>query len=196
MSLLSAITLGLAACGGGSTKDPQLPTGGEQGAAGGEGSSGTTGGVAPAPVQAQGHPSNDLIDRHVLFGNPERANVQISPNGKFLSWLAPKDGVLNVFVAPVGKLGEAKAVTADSTRPVRQYFWAFDNQHLLYLQDTGGDENFHLHRVALATGQVTDLTPLPKVRVQVIGLSYKKPGQILIGLNDRDPAVQIGRAHV
>jgi dipeptidyl aminopeptidase/acylaminoacyl peptidase len=131
--------------------------------------------AAPPPVVASGNPSNNLIDRRTLFGNPERTNVQISHDGKFLSWLAPKDGVLNVFVAPVGKLGEARAVTADTTRPVRQYFWAF--------------ENFHLHRITLADGKVTDLTPMPKVRVQIVALSHRKPGTILIGLNDRDPAV-------
>lgn len=176
----------LAACGGGSKKDAQTPASPD-----GLASSAPTGGSAapapPAPPPAVGRPSNDLIDRKVLFGNPERAGVQISPDGKFLSWLAPKDGVLNVFVAPAGKLAEAKAVTADATRPVRQYFWAFDGQHLLYLQDKGGDENFHLFRVKVATGEVADLTDLPKVRVQVINLSHKKPGSVLVGLNDRDP---------
>ena len=144
---------------------------------------------AVSPPVAKGNPSADLIDRRVLFGNPARTNVQISHDGKFLSWLAPKDGVLNVFVAPVDKLEAAHPVTADTTRPVRTYFWAFDNKHLLYLQDTGGDENFHLHRVSLADGKVTDLTPMPKVRVQVLGLSHRKPGIVLVGLNDRDPAV-------
>jgi dipeptidyl aminopeptidase/acylaminoacyl peptidase len=176
----------VAACGGGGSKDPVAPgPGGE--AAGGAAGAGAA--AAPTPAPAVGNPSNELIDRRVLFGNPERANVQISPNGKFVSWLAPKDGVLNVFVAPVGKLEEAKAVTADSTRPVRQYFWAYDNQHLLYMQDTGGDENFHVHRVAVATGEVTDLTPLPKVRAQIVHVSSRKPGSILVSLNDRDPSL-------
>lgn len=146
--------------------------------------------VAPAtaPV-AKGNPSNSLIDRRVLFGNPERANVQISHDGKYVSWLAAKDGVLNVFVAPSDRLEAARAVTADATRPVRIYTWAYDNKHLLYLQDAGGDENFHLHRVSVADGKVTDLTPIPKVRVQLQGLSHRKPGTVLVGLNDRDPTV-------
>src|SRR5882757_3330364 len=78
---------------------------------------------ASAPAKAEGHPSNDLIPRAVVFGNPERAGVQISPDGKQLSWLAPKDGVLNVWVAPVGKLDQAKPVTSDTARPIRQYLW-------------------------------------------------------------------------
>lgn len=146
--------------------------------------------VAPAaaPV-AKGNPSSTLIDRRVLFGNPERTNVQISHDGKYVSWLAAKEGVLNVFVAPSDQLDRARAVTADATRPVRIYTWAYDNKHLLYLQDAGGDENFHLHRVSVADGKVTDLTPIPKVRVQLQGLSHRKPGAVLVGLNDRDPTV-------
>ena len=147
--------------------------------------------AAPVPPPAPaGRPSSALIDRRLLFGNPQRAGVKISPDGKFLSWTAPKDGVMNVFVAPIGKsgeLGEARAVTADATRPVRSYFWAYDKKHLLYLQDTGGDENFHVHRVSVADGKVTDLTPLPNVRAEVVGVSKRKPNQVLIALNDRDP---------
>ncbi len=173
----------VAACGGGGSKDPVAP-----GPGGDPGAPGPAGEVAgPGPAAAVGNPSNELIDRRILFGNPERANVQMSHDGKWLSWLAPKDGVMNIFVAPVGKVAEAKVVTADSKRPVRQYVWAYDNQHLIYLQDVGGDENFHLHRVKVATGEVTDLTPLPKVRATIVHLSHKKPGSILVGLNDRDP---------
>src|SRR5215475_893055 len=96
-----------------------------------------------------GRPDPTLVPRSVLFGNPERAAVQISPDGKHLSWLAPVDGVLNVWVAPIDKLDAAKPITNDTTRPIRQYFWAFDNRHVLYIQDAGGDENFHLFRTSI-----------------------------------------------
>src|SRR5688572_26421841 len=84
--------------------------------------SGAASGTEGAPAPAVGTPSNDLIPREVFFGNPERQNVQISPDGKHLSWLAPKDGVMNIWVAPIGELGKAQAITADATRPVREYF--------------------------------------------------------------------------
>jgi dipeptidyl aminopeptidase/acylaminoacyl peptidase len=146
--------------------------------------------VDPKPVVvATGTPSTDVIDRKIIFGNPDKTNVQISPDGKYVSWLAPKDGVLNVWVAPADKLADAKPVTVDSTRPVRQYFWAYDKKHLLYLQDKGGDENFHVHRVSVADGKTTDVTPIEGVRAQVIGLSHRKPNQILVGLNDRDKEI-------
>ncbi|HTR50088.1 MAG TPA: S9 family peptidase [Kofleriaceae bacterium] len=141
-----------------------------------------------APPVATGKPRNDLIPRSVVFGNPERANVQISHDGKHLSWVAAKDGVLNVWVAPIDKLDAAKPITSDPTRPVRQYFWSFDNKHVLYLQDTAGDENWHVFRADL-DGKTADLTPFKGARTEVLGLSEKKPNQIVVGINDRDPQV-------
>ncbi len=145
--------------------------------------------TAPEPLVRQGHPKSGLIPRAVLFGNPERTFVQLSPDGKYLSWLAPSKGVLNVWVAPVQDLARAKAVTADETRPVFDYFWAFDGQHLLYLQDNAGDENFHLYRVDLKSAKVRDLTPLPGVRAMPYPPSPRKPNTLLVGLNARDPKV-------
>ncbi len=183
---MTAAALALSACGTAKPPEPAPPTVAEAAPATAPAPTPTP--VPPTPT-AKGRPSTDLIDRKVLFGNPSRARVTISPDGKLLAWLAPKDGVLNVFVAPVGKLDQARAVTADTTRPVRVYYWAFDNQHLLYQQDVGGNENFHLFRVSLADGKTTDLTPGEKVRAEVIGLSHRKPGAMLMSSNERDPAV-------
>jgi dipeptidyl aminopeptidase/acylaminoacyl peptidase len=179
-----------AACGGGGKKDATGPAGSGDVVASGGSTAGTADDVSSGDVEraATGTPSKDLIDRKVLFGNPERNAPQISPDGKHLAWIAPKDGVMNVWVAPIGDLNQARPVTADATRPVRQYFWTYDNRHLLYLQDTGGDENFHLWRVDLtADDKVTDLTPMKNTRVQVLGVSWRKPNVVIVGLNDRDP---------
>ncbi|HEY0255664.1 MAG TPA: hypothetical protein VGC41_29245, partial [Kofleriaceae bacterium] len=142
-----------------------------------------------APPAAVGHPKDDLIPRTALFGNPDRANVQISPDGKQLSWLAAKDGVLNVWVAPIGKLDQAKAVTSDTKRPVRSYTWAYTSKHLIYSQDAGGDENFHLFRVDLGDGKITDLTPYDKATASIAGNDETTPTKIAIQVNDRDPKV-------
>lgn len=143
---------------------------------------------APTPV-AKGNPREDLIPRAVLFGNPERTGVQLSPDGKTLSWLAPKDGVLNVWIAPVGKLDQARAITNDTVRPIRTYFWAFTSKHILYQQDSGGDENFHVFRADLADGKVTDLTPFKGARAGISELSEKFPTTVIATINDRDPQV-------
>src|SRR6185312_7655753 len=141
------------------------------------------------PPPAVGHPDPNLIPRSVLFGNPERTRVEISPDGKQLAWLAPKDGVLNIWVAPIGKLDQAKAVTSETKRPIRGYSWAYTNKHILYQQDNGGDENFHVFRVDLADGKTTDLTPYPKSRASIDGLADSAPNTIAVSINDRDPKV-------
>ncbi|HEY2127989.1 MAG TPA: S9 family peptidase [Streptosporangiaceae bacterium] len=133
----------------------------------------------------------ELIPRRVLFGNPERVLPQISPDGSRLAWVAPHEGVLNVWVAPVGDDGvdwsAAQVVTEDADRGIRMYAWAHDGRHLLYLQDTGGDENWRLHDVDLSTMQRRDLTPFEGVRTELIAAEKKFPTEILIGLNRDNP---------
>ena len=128
----------------------------------------------------------ELIPRDALFGNPERAGVQISPDGKYLSWIAPLEGVMNVWVAPANDLAAARAVTDDQARGIRNYFWSYRPDTLLYLRDSGGDEDFHLYAVDLASNQSRDLTPFAKTTAQVAGVSPTRPDSILVGMNDRD----------
>jgi dipeptidyl aminopeptidase/acylaminoacyl peptidase len=128
-----------------------------------------------------------LIERAKLFGNPVKANGQISPDGKWLSWTAPRDGVLNIWVAPVSNPEAAKPLTSERERPVRQYFWAPDSTQILFIQDKGGDENFLLYGVDVATAKQTTLTPFQKTRVEVVGISNRHKDRILVGLNNRDP---------
>src|SRR5687767_2622066 len=84
-----------------------------------------------------------VIPRTALFGNPEKAQARLSPDGRYISFIAPKDGVLNVWVGPRADPSAAKPMTSDTKRGIRQHFWAYDNKHVLYIQDVGGDENFH-----------------------------------------------------
>jgi dipeptidyl aminopeptidase/acylaminoacyl peptidase len=128
-----------------------------------------------------------LIERQKLFGNPSRAQGRLSPDGKWLAYIAPRDGVLNVWVAPVAAPDKARALTAEKTRPIRGYFWAPDSQSILYVNDKGGDENFLLYSVAVAGGDAKTITPFEKTQVQVIGVSNHVKDRILIGLNNRDP---------
>ena len=128
----------------------------------------------------------ELIPREALFGNPERANVQMSPDGKYLSWVAAVDGVLNVWIAPAGDPSQARAVTQDKARGIRNYFWSYRPDTLLYLRDTGGDEDFHLYSVDLGSGESRDLTPFEKTTAQVVEVSHRHPDAILVGMNDRD----------
>lgn len=128
-----------------------------------------------------------LIPRETLFGNPDKAMTRISPDGAHLAFLAPVNGVLNVWVGPAGDIAAARPVTHDTYRGIRQYFWAYTNRHILYLQDRNGDENWRVYSVDLETANVIDLTPLEGVAAVVQQLSHRYPQQILVGLNDRDP---------
>ncbi len=134
----------------------------------------------------------ELIPLPVLFGNPERVSPQISPDGTQLAWIAPHEGVLNVWLAPVSMrsgldLAAARVVTSDTDRGIRQFSWAHDGRHLLYLQDTGGDENWRLHDIDLQTMQHRDLTPFEGVQTELIAVEPEFPTEILVGLNKDNP---------
>jgi dipeptidyl aminopeptidase/acylaminoacyl peptidase len=130
-------------------------------------------------------PSVPLIPRSVLFGNPERVAPTISPDGTKVAFVAPVDGVLNVWVGPVG--GEAAPVTEDRERGIRSYFWAKNGRDLLYIQDKGGDENWRLYGVDLEAGGTRDLTPFEGVQAQVVGLDRHHPEELYVGLNKDNP---------
>jgi dipeptidyl aminopeptidase/acylaminoacyl peptidase len=127
-----------------------------------------------------------LIPRQDLFGNPEKSAAQVSPDGKWIAWLAPVNGVMNVWVAPIAKPDAAVAVTEDKRRGIRIYAWTYDGVHLVYMQDEGGDENWHVYAVDVANRTTKDLTPFPGVRASIAGESRKVRGEILVTLNRRD----------
>jgi dipeptidyl aminopeptidase/acylaminoacyl peptidase len=140
----------------------------------------------PAALSADLPP---VIPRDVLFGNPERSQPRLSPDGQRLAWLAPdKKNVLQVWVKTVGK-DDDKIVTADKKRGIRQYLWAQDSKTILYLQDNDGDENFHLYGVDLASGNVRDYTPFQGIRADIVDVHPDFPDQVLVQMNLRDRQV-------
>ncbi|MFM1944561.1 MAG: hypothetical protein RI897_3543 [Verrucomicrobiota bacterium] len=146
-----------------------------------------------------------LISRQLLFGNPDKSSLTVSPDGKQVAYLAPRDGVMNVWVGSVEDPGSARPVTADKLRGIRTYFWAYTSEHIIYLQDLGGDENWQLHVVNVASAEDRNLTPFESIpgpdgeplkgpdgkqlrpQVQVQQVSHKFRDEILVGLNHRNP---------
>lgn len=122
----------------------------------------------------------------VLLGNPEKFFPKLSPDGERMSFVAPVDGVLNVWVGDVGA-DNAKPVTDDTDRGIRSYQWCYDNRHILYAQDKGGDENFRLYTVDLHSGAVVDRTPFDDVQAQIIAHRKNFPNLVLIGINKDNP---------
>ena len=128
-----------------------------------------------------------LIERTVLFGNPMRFQGRLSPDGTKMSFRAPLDGVMNLWVGERGDFDSVRPITNDTGRGIPAHFWALDSEHVLYIRDEGGDENWHLYSVDLASGEITDLSPYEGVQAQMAAQSERVPGVVLVGMNDRDP---------
>lgn len=148
---------------------------------------------SPAPKVEQ----PPIIDRELLFDAPEIAGGQISPDGKFISFIKPYKGTQNIWVKKIEEdFTAARPITADTIRPIRSYFWSRDGKYILYSQDKGGDENFNIYAVdpqeAPASGSDIpvnrDLTNLKGVRVYIYSIPLTDPDAMYIGLNDRDKA--------
>ncbi len=136
-----------------------------------------------------------IIDREIFFGDPEIAGGQISPDGKHISFLKTYKGHLNIWVKGIDEpFDAARPMSADTTRPVFRYGWTRDGKYILYIQDKGGNENFHAYFIdpteKLKEGrdvpEARDLTPIEGVRVYFYSFPEKTPDIIYIGLNDRD----------
>jgi len=127
-----------------------------------------------------------LIPRSILFGNPKRARPRLSPDAKYMAYLAPDEqDVLQVWVRTVGE-ADHRQVTQDQKRGIRAYFWTYKPNQLIYLQDADGDENYHLYAVNLAKNVVRDLTPFQGVKAQPIDIDPETPDEVLVGLNVND----------
>ena len=127
----------------------------------------------------------ELIPKGILFGNPVKSKPEISPDGKQIAYLAPVDNVLNIWIKTIG-LEDDRVITKEKYRGIITYFWAYDMKHMIYLQDTGGNENWNLYSVDLKTGGIKNLTPFPEVQVRIIKHERHFPDEILIGMNKED----------
>ncbi|KAF9164533.1 hypothetical protein DFQ26_001340 [Actinomortierella ambigua] len=129
-----------------------------------------------------------LIPRKVIFGNPTRLQPAISPDGKLLAFIAPKNDVLNIWVAPIDDPKDAKCITNDTKRGIRIFFWTYSSQ-IVYVQDKNGDENWQLYAVSVETAQERILTPFEGTNSFPVKFSSSRPNEILFMMNKRDPTV-------
>ena len=150
------------------------------------------------PVESRLANLPPLIDREVFFGDPEISGTQISPDGKWITFRKPYNDVVNIWVKAVdAPFDAAQPITADTERPVSGYFWTEDSRYVLYVQDKGGNENYHVYAVdprgvvneAIGVPDARDLTPIEGVRAFIYSVPEATPGQIIVGINDRDPAL-------
>ncbi len=141
--------------------------------------------IAIVLLVAQADAEQPLIPRSVLFGNPDKAAPQLSPDGKLLAFLAARDGVLNVWLAPVDDLAAAKPITDDRRRGIRNYLWTYDSRFIAYIQDKDGDENWHIYVVDVQSEQTRDLTPLAGVQARFQHVSPQHPDDLLVAINGK-----------
>ena len=139
----------------------------------------------------------DVIDREIFFGNPEYAGAQISPDGKYISFVKPLNGTMNVWVKGFDEpFDAARPMTNDAARPVRNYFWSRDGKYILFVQDKGGDENFNVYAVNPADKPASgspvpaarNITDAKGVRAMIQSVPDSDPDAIYVGINDRDKA--------
>ena len=136
-----------------------------------------------------------LIDREIFFGNPEIAGAQISPDGKFIAFRKPYKDTMNLWVKKSDEpFDKAKLITAETRRPIRNFFWSRDSKYILFVNDFGGDENYNVYAVdptaAPAAGSdvpaTRNLTDMKKVRAFIYDVPRSDPDAIYVGLNNRD----------
>lgn len=136
-----------------------------------------------------------IIDRELFFGDPEISGAQLSPNGKYVTFLKQFSKVRNIWIKKIDEpFKNAKPITADTKRPVTSYFWTEDSKYVIYVQDKDGDENYRVYVVnPFEQGEpvppAKNLTPFENVRATIIDVPKKRPNEIIVGLNDRDPSL-------
>ena len=133
------------------------------------------------PIQVRQIPLEDF------FKNPEKARYQISPDGKYFSFMAPYEKRMNIFVQEIGK-DSAVRLTSETDRDIADYFWK-NPTRILFLKDTGGDENFKLYGVNVDGSNLKCFTDFPKVRTEIFDQMENFPNEVLIGMNKRNPEV-------
>ena len=138
----------------------------------------------------------ELLDRELFFGNPQISQGQLSPDGKFISFMKPYQGIMNVWVKEFAEPFEKARPLTDSKQPLRGYTWTEDGNYILFVKDSDGDENMNLFAVdpnaKIEAGKETpesrNLTPLKDVTAQMVHASQNNPDLLWVGLNDRDKA--------
>lgn len=128
-----------------------------------------------------------LIPRSAFFFSDSNIAVKLSPNGKQITFLEPYEGVLNVWMQNTNDKQAAFPVTK-SKAPIFRYQWAQNNEQILFFRDFEGNENHHIYSVDLKSFKTIDLTPFDNIQARLIRGSEKFPDEIIVAINNRDPA--------
>jgi len=120
-----------------------------------------------------------------FFKIPEKSDYKISPDGNTISFIGPFERRKNIYVQSRSD-GEALRITQEKERDIAGYAWA-NSHRLIYIKDSGGDENFSLYGIDKDGKNLTDLTPFEKVRIQIIDSLPEQEDFMIIGMNQNNP---------
>jgi dipeptidyl aminopeptidase/acylaminoacyl peptidase len=140
----------------------------------------------PGPMDLHFNESISLIPREVLFGDPDQSMIALSPDGSKISYCAPVDGVLNIWVGPADDPRAIKPFTNETRYDIEIYQWAYTNNHILYIQDRNNDGNSRIYCLNLSSGKIRNLTPFEDAYATIEAVSPKFPREVVIGLKNRD----------
>ena len=144
--------------------------------------------LAPLALSFQVRASQpDLIPRDVLFGNPEITGLDLSPDGRQLAYLAPHQGVMNLWIRDLDGRRPARRLTNQVDRPQWGASWTKDGRYLISARDNQGDENTVITRIDPGSGTITELTPPRGVKAAVVAASRDAPAELVVAMNERDP---------
>src|SRR5262245_7216145 len=137
--------------------------------------------LLPRLARAQPAPARALVPRETFFGDPDVASAQLSFDGAWVGYVAPVDGVRNLWIAPVDDLAAARPVTRVTDRPISSFFqWAYTNRHVVFFQERDGDENWRASSVDIKDGSLLPLTPPRGVQSRIQEVSRRFPREMLI----------------
>lgn len=122
-----------------------------------------------------------------FFKNPEKIDYQVSPDGTYFSFMAPYENRLNLFVQKIGSDTTIR-ITSETERDITASMWAGNNR-ILFIKDTGGDENYQLYGVNIDGSDLKSYTNFPNVRTTIIDPLRKIDSLVIIGMNKRNPQV-------
>ena len=117
------------------------------------------------------------------FSKPKASNFQLSPDGKYMSYMEKEDNSTkrHVYVKEIAT-GKVQRVIEEKEELIRGYAWK-NNTRLIYAMDKGGNENYHIYAVNIDGTNNVDLTPYEGVRAEILEILKEQKDYIIVMMN-------------
>lgn len=143
----------------------------------------------------------ERLPAELFFHTAARDNFEISPNGKYISFLENYEGQKNIFVIDLADTSTHR-ITAFNNQSVQSTFWASDSE-LIFLMEQNSGDSLKLMAINPET-QATRSILTANAKMHWIKPNQVINNEILISLNERDSLlfdayrlnVQTGKKHM